>query len=97
MAGMASAMSIRESTLKDMREAWEAFNALSPWSIGVKANAIMHTEYYKAREETWQEYCRHRDHYMYQKGAITLTELNFKWYRHKLREDGYRLKRMMDT
>ncbi len=71
---------IEEVTLKEVRDAWNEFNDLpKPW-CGRDGIGGAPLYFYNARNAAWANYTKIRDHYMYHKKAITLTELNMKWY-----------------
>lgn len=71
---------IEEVTLSDVREAWNEFNTLpKPWAgEGGRGGAPVH--FYNARDAAWTNYTKVMDHYLYQIKAISLTDLNMKWY-----------------
>jgi len=61
-------------TLKEVRLAWLAFQQLGQPQSGSPGS------HYRARDQAWREYCRIRDHFMYDMKALNLGELNRLYY-----------------
>ncbi len=80
-------------SLKDVREAWEAYARLPVPYINRDNVTGSPKHVYEAREAAWKEYTKVRDHYLYSVKAISLKELNQKWYP---RESGYNSSKHMN-
>lgn len=72
---------IEVPTVKDVRLAWKAFNDLPMYlKKDMYRESASAVSTFKNREMAWLNYSKVRDHYLYSVGAISLTELNRKWY-----------------
>lgn len=70
---------IERATLKDVKKAWDYFNALPVPFTSTEARGGSPPKIDRDRAEAWKEYTKVRDLYMYGCGALTLGQYNEKW------------------
>jgi hypothetical protein len=68
------------TSFKEVKIAWNNFNRLGAPGPG-SSPAL-----YKLRNEQWLVYCKVRDYFLYSTGAISLSELNWKWNQHLMND-----------